>query len=923
MLPSPHLILWAKLGNTTYPVSYHPLLFHLIDVGIVARCLWDNVLRQPMKERFASAVGLSVGDCGPWVAFWVGAHDIGKASPGFQQFRQSTKVLVKYLKGEGYDFTVSKPEHHATVSVPELARWLEDQKVPRVSAHRAALAVGGHHGVFPKPGWNNLGARVLGNDKWAAARRDLLFWLAHLLGVPRDRPMAGGQGNDQSYLMVLAGLTSVADWIGSDQALFPPVGDCKNYLDNQETRVRDYFAHAPQQADRALAQLGWIRRAEKLGQQPPFLELFKFLSLGSVRALQQAAATHAASLDGPALILVESPMGEGKTEAALCFADAWERRGGQGIYVALPTMATSNGMFGRLKQFLDATYPGRKNLHLLHGGALLSDTYNQLVQRAKEQTFEAELYDDDMAPGAVVADAWFAQDRKHGLLAPFAVGTIDQALLAVLQTRHGFVRLFGLAGKLVILDEVHAYDVYTTALMQRLLRWLGALGSPVVLLSATLPRKKRHELLEAYAGREVDLGNADTPYPRMTIIRPQESSPVAVEHLPATSRKTLAIAWHNDNLEQLGARLSETLQGGGCAVVIRNTVDLAQQTYRLLKKEGVLPSDIEVELFHARFLSGQRQEIEQRVMKRYGKDGPRPKKAILVATQVVEQSLDLDFDLIVTDFAPIDLLLQRAGRLWRHLRPRPVGLTEPSVWLLRPAMGEDGVPDFGLSQLVYKRFILLRSYLALENRIQDGRIAVTLPGEVEGLIESVYGDASLPVPQAPAWSQALAEAEKAMQAEWKDDRKAAERFLIAEPINENNILHEFNQQLEEDNPDVPKDRQAVTRLVERNIALVVLYRIDGKLYLDPKGKQGVSLTRRPNLQEAGELVSNAVTVNRKGCIFHYLKQAPPKAWQKSGLLQFHRVVQVNQDGVTLANEYPLTIDPELGVEFSRPEDQGA
>src|SRR5262249_51159347 len=156
-------------------------------------------------------VGLSIEDCGRWVAFWVGAHDIGKASPGFQQ-RDNTKELVKCLAEAGYAFDVSKPEPHGTVSVPALAGWLEGRGVPKVAARRVALAVGGRHGVSPGPGWSRLGTRVLGNAPWAAARNDLLDWLARLLEVPLERPMTGGLGEDQAHLMALAGLTSVADW---------------------------------------------------------------------------------------------------------------------------------------------------------------------------------------------------------------------------------------------------------------------------------------------------------------------------------------------------------------------------------------------------------------------------------------------------------------------------------------------------------------------------------------------------------------------------------------------------------------------------------------------------------------------------------------------------------------------------------------
>ena len=163
-------------------------------------------------------------------------------------------------------------------------------------------------------------------------------------------------------------------------------------------------------------------------------------------------------------------MGEGKTEAGWYAAACWDRRGGQGAYVALPTMATSNQMFERVGSFLEAG-AGKKNLMLQHGKAALNKQFEKLK-------YAARVYDDEKQPSAVVAEEWFAANKKHGLLAPYGVGTIDQALLAVLQTKHVFVRLFGLAGKCVILDEVHAYDAYMTTLMERLLRWLAAARVP-------------------------------------------------------------------------------------------------------------------------------------------------------------------------------------------------------------------------------------------------------------------------------------------------------------------------------------------------------------------------------------------------------------------------------------------------------------
>jgi CRISPR-associated endonuclease/helicase Cas3 len=391
---------------------------------------------------------------------------------------------VDYLKTHrNFDFNHTHETFHATASVPILLDYLEQQLslVPKV-ARRLALAIGGHHGTFPAASeWSQLSNTPrLGQRHWPECQRELLTVLARLLSLPHDQLPQAGDGEDQSYLMILAGLTSVADWIGSNRASFPPCPPANWLVDGQEAShlVAQYFAGADERAALALAQVGWHGRGQTPQARKTFSDLFAHLQLGSVRPLQEKADALAATLDGPALVLIEAPMGEGKTEAALCLADAWDRRRWQGFYVALPTMATSNGMFGRVENFLAANYPGRQQLHLLHGRSLLSEAYERLRANAQDPTLDVEVYDDDKHPGAVVADEWFAKDKKQGLLAPFAVGTVDQALLAVLQTKHMFVRLFGLAGKVVILDEVHAYDTYMTTLLERLLEWLAALGTP-------------------------------------------------------------------------------------------------------------------------------------------------------------------------------------------------------------------------------------------------------------------------------------------------------------------------------------------------------------------------------------------------------------------------------------------------------------
>lgn len=293
-------------------------------------------------------------------------------------------------------------------------------------------------------------------------------------------------------------------------------------------------------------------------------------------------------------------------------ADRWDHAGGAGTHVALPTMATSNGMFERVEKFLGSV-SGSADLQLMHGKAALSGLFVELKKRAAHPERQEEVSDDDRRPSGVAAEGWFAGNKKHGLLAPFGVGTIDRALLAVLQTKHGFVRLFGLAGKCVILDEVHAYDADMSTLLERLLRWLAALGCPVVLLSATPPAERRATLLEAYSGKPVTPKRLATTedgwgdYPRLVTVG-VDAGVADVRNFDADPKRDekIHLEWVED--AALAGNIKERSAAGGCAAVIRNTVGLGQTTFETLRGHPA-GSGITVELFHARFPFGQRDEI--------------------------------------------------------------------------------------------------------------------------------------------------------------------------------------------------------------------------------------------------------------------------------------------------------------------------
>jgi CRISPR-associated endonuclease/helicase Cas3 len=905
------LSFWAKLGKETWPERYHPVLYHLIDVAAVTRSLWDCVFRPRFRQSLAGRLGFDdESACSRWIAFFAGAHDIGKIAACFQyRNNRETEALKKRLEGV-FEFPCwDKP--HGTISTAILADLLQHPAGwPPLSsqlAERIAISVGGHHGLFP-PNWGDVQALLQASRKpcpWDDARRQILGALARLLGVGPPTPKLVDPA-DQSVFMALAGLTSVADWIGSNQTFFESKGNKETAAGKYD--LDTYYRHAQGQAHKALKELGWLGR-EQPAQPVAFPDLFAGILSGPPRPLQTAVEEIVTGMTEPSLLIVEAPMGEGKTEAGWYAAACWDRCGGQGAYVALPTMATSNQMFDRVGQFLESG-PGKKNIMLQHGKAALNDQFEKLK-------YAAENYDDEKKPSAVVAEGWFAANKKHGLLAPYGVGTIDQALLAVLQTKHVFVRLFGLAGKCVILDEVHAYDAYMTTLMERLLRWLAALGCPVVLLSATLPTEKRRALIDAYAPGAVLTGESAS-YPRLTIVRPGAFEERHVKADPHRAR-TVQLGWLKE--DRVADELRQSLATGGCAVVIRNTVGLAQETYLELKKafaNEIEAGELQLDLFHARFPFGRRQQIEDASLKRYGRtkdDGMdrtrivsaphRPKKAILVATQVVEQSLDLDFDLMVSDVAPVDLVLQRAGRLHRHERgARPERVNEPRVWLIEPEMKE-GLPDFGRSEYVYARFVLLRSLLALR-AIEPS--AIELPGHLESLVEQVYGDKPLTIPD--GWQAALDEAEQELKEEQRTQRKKAKGVMIYSPDDED-LLRQQNAQLDEDNPEAAEKIRAATRDTEPTIQLIVVYQLNGQDFLDDAGREPFDETDEPNIERVRRLLNNEVTISHGDA-----GGSVPKGWREKGMLRHHRVVRVDGDGKSLPGDFFLRVDHELGVMFT-------
>ncbi len=486
----------------------------------------------------------------------------------------------------------------------------------------------------------------------------------------------------------------------------------------------------------------------------------------------------------PGVYIIEAPMGYGKTEAALAAAYQLMSAGkATGLYFALPTQVTSNRVHLRVEPFVRRICLDAAEVRLAHSASWLVET--EPPPRLYPASPDAEAQEHVRA-----GRSWFAS-AKRSLLAAFGVGTIDQALLGIVAAKHFFVRQFGLAGKVVILDEVHTYDLYTGTLIGELVKRLRELQCSIIILSATLTGKRRRELL----GLD-DTQPISSAYPLVSTA----AASIIEDGCTPPPPKTIRISNSSRSFSPEAAM--EHACHGECVLWIRNTVDEAQETYRALRSSN-FQGGPSIALLHSRFPFFRREQLEDDWMNRLGKDSrKRPEGCVLVATQVAEQSVDIDADLLITDLAPTDMLLQRLGRLWRHNRhTRPC--SQPEIWIQMPEIDEGGLRDasekelrkaLGKSARIYAPYVLLRSLQQWR-----GKEAITLPGEIRPILEATYAEPIADEP--PGWKELHRQLEK---------QKAK---MAQQALNATNIWN---------NPPLPDEEGVQTRLSSYPTAQVVL-----------------------------------------------------------------------------------------------------
>ncbi|MDR0917300.1 MAG: CRISPR-associated helicase Cas3' [Oscillospiraceae bacterium] len=899
--------LWAKTAQDGE--AWLALYAHMSDSAEIAKRLWRNWVPRGTKNSIVRDIPCSEKT----FIFLAAYHDIGKATPAFQLGKQhKTPALLlaeERVAAAGFLYGTMRDTgkvQHATASE------IIAEKRHRVS-RELGVVLGGHHGMPPSDTdlnraqsyGNNLG---FSDAKWTDAQDELFEYALRLADIDRTELAQVGASNPTQ--MLLTGLVIMADWIASDEALFPYI-DAFEPLETPEVR-----------AERAWDGLDlppcWEPADEDtLARFDIVKERFGFDS----RPIQDAAARAAASTAEPGIVVIEAPMGEGKTEAALAAAEILAAKTGRGgVFFALPTQATSDGMFPRITDWIGQINPKSaggepRTITLAHGKSHLNELYEG-IKSSRPNIGDGEENEHD----SVTVLDWFS-GRKKGLLADFAVGTVDHLLMGGLRQKHLALRHLGLANKVVIIDECHAYDAYMNSYLFKALNWLGAYRTPVVILSATLPSDTRRKLVGAYLNRDFSAPVrsvprwSDTAEPAVLpewatsreyplIIFSDGGDVRSVTVTPSDRRIEIDIAALSD--DALADTLDELLTGGGCAGVIVNTVGRAQAIARSLSERF---SDEIVSLLHARFIASDRVAKETVLRDALGRDGAnRPKKLIVVGTQVIEQSLDLDFDVLVTDLCPMDLLLQRTGRLHRHLRARPERLANAACYVL----GADGDFERG-SASVYGAYALMNTRALLPE-------SVTLPDDIPELVQRAYAPGGLGLP-----GEDYAAARAAHQKLIVEKQQRANAFQIGVPQNLLSLTGAFETPAIEDRSG--KRAEAAVRDAGDSIeVIVILRRGDERYYTLPflKGIGGTEIPREmPAKTFAAAIASCTVRlppVLTSPCMIDRVirelengNRSLPIDWQRSPMLRDELFLVLDEGYSASISGYTLRYDERYGL----------
>lgn len=777
--------LWAKKKDCAGQFLWLPLLIHLQDTMGVMHFLWHHWVSEGQKQiiiHSLSSEKTQVEDSACCLAcFLAGVHDIGKCTPvfqtqkGYQNSPDLDMALLERMESIGlhgisgmneiFNADIRKRTHHTITGEYLLHCFSVQQDI--------ASIIGAHHGkpadandivtdLKAYPGSCFQESQGPLHEIWIKMQKNILNNALKKTGfvdMTGEADVSILPKMNEMGQVLLSGLIIMADWIASNEEYFPliPFEDYepKNKNDRLKIGIKKWWKNNSDEPMEIF--------------QMPSAEAYYTARFGFLpRSFQQIVFDTILKTENPGIFILEAPMGGGKTEAALAAVEElMVKKKLDGLFFGLPTQATSNGIFSRIEDWFEelvTEYDKRGTMKLMHGKAALNELQEELLDG---------VHVDEEFDSGVLTSQWFA-GRKTAMLSDAVVGTVDHFLLVALKQKHLALRHLGFSKKIVVIDEVHAYDAYMDVFLSRAIEWMGAYGIPVVLLSATLPAVVREKLISAYLlgqGKGIRKRERtdyapifqETAYPLLTYT----DNGVVQQRKDFVKEKDRRVVIQKLSEEDLEKLLQSKLAHGGIAGIIVNTVCRAQMFFERLSK--IFENDVSI--LHAKFIDTDRINKENFLMKCIGKEARRPYRAIIIGTQVLEQSLDIDFDVLVTDLCPIDLLLQRMGRLHRHVISRPVGLSDPTVYI----MGESDVLEFEKgASAIYGDYLLARTQRIVPEK------EIFLPRDISPLVQRVYGEEKI------SWEKEIqdkyerAEEKYQLTVQKKED-KAQRQFLLQRP----------------------------------------------------------------------------------------------------------------------------------------------
>ena len=783
----PRLLLhWGKSeedGHGKHTDRYYPTVLHMLDAGCMGIMLYRYWLHPKAKAILRRNFGMSEEECGRFVGWVIAAHDLGKIS---WPFESQAMDLLRSTVGEVPDYPIRKgatesDDRHANLTASSLWWELKDTLLAKGLAGKAlyvlASILSGHHGEFSV----DFAPLPADQRSWMKDRKAGIELFVELFGM--DGLLGKGvlssatRSISSNSAIILATLVCLSDWIVSDKDYMEfrkPAGyatidhvwlaarkeallsesDLPKADWNEVDRLEEIKGMSVDDAKKLdklktkpLGKMKYLLNKRGFRDRPGKMPGRTFKDIFGANfipnPLQNVCDRVARSIPKGAqfMVIIEAPPGTGKTEGAMWIALKTDLR--RGFYWALPTMATSDQMMKRCQRFLEKALVGKVSVQLAHSHKILNMDFKKLKGHKVSYGSDNE--------GECTANEWMFSS-KRSLLAPFGVGTEDQELLGCIRSKHWVVRNVGMFGKTGIDDEAHAYDCYTSTLMESSLAWRGKTSGSSIILSATLPEAKKMALVSAFLGMEVeDLRSFGASYPGVTLVIKQGRK-YKIRNFPVplgpSDRYDIGIRLAPGGYKAAVDVLDEHAAEGGCLGIVCVTIDHSIETAEMAKKK--FGDRAEIILLHGRMPYFERQKAENRVKEVLGKDaikdGTRPgmngdkRLFIVVSTQILEQSLDLDFDLLVSELSPMDLLIQRLGRMRRFMilglltdKMRPEPLRKAKFVVMTPVEMADGTLDYEKCEKIYYQYLLDYTKDIL-TRIRK----ISIPEDVPKLVDEVY-----------------------------------------------------------------------------------------------------------------------------------------------------------------------------------------